>query len=236
MRTRTSVEEMHDHRQSNATRYGGYAIVPRWVLDTCDSVKEIAVYTALAAYADKDRRCYPQHSTIAKDAKCSPRSVQRALNALQDKGVLTWKKGFFDPKTGKSAPNNYILATMPKAIDKSDRPIDPARDYAKKSRSHRMVTVTNEQNHCGGLQPPNNTNDDSRRLDGSSIVAEEVSPLQPAMCRCEEQPTLFCFVCNVYRNSENEPWEVVIGEISIDNKGCGSALSRQMAEIWRRYR
>lgn len=63
-----------------------------------------AVYGALKCYADdKKGKCWPSRPTLAKDLKCSVRTVGDALNELRYWGVVCWEKGF----SGKA--NTYLF-------------------------------------------------------------------------------------------------------------------------------
>lgn len=61
------------------------------------STVEKAVYTALCTFASVEgRTCWPSTSAIAKRASCSDRSVNRALDILEDHGYLKITRRFKD--------------------------------------------------------------------------------------------------------------------------------------------
>ena len=61
------------------------------------STLEKAVYTALCTFASVEgRTCWPSTSAIAKRASCSDRSVNRALDILEEHGYLKITRRFKD--------------------------------------------------------------------------------------------------------------------------------------------
>ncbi len=61
----------------------------QWAIDqTCGSGTEKAILMVLASYVGSDGTCYPRQDTIARQACCSVKSVERALQAFEDRGWL----------------------------------------------------------------------------------------------------------------------------------------------------
>ena len=88
-----------------------YAIIPEWVLDTA-SARAVQVYGFLRRYADKDSlQSKPSRATLAKRARCSRNTIDRALNELVDIGALTVTPRFDDH--GDRTSNLYHLHRMP---------------------------------------------------------------------------------------------------------------------------
>ena len=84
----------------------GFAPVPNWLIrDTDASIYAISVYAALASRQGKGG-IYPSHKTIARDARCSERQVRRALDELEELGMVERMR-----RTNKSgrASNGYVL-------------------------------------------------------------------------------------------------------------------------------
>lgn len=50
-----------------------------------------SVYFWICSYADEDGTCFPSRTTLAKNAGCSVKSVDRALELLSDRGFLSKK-------------------------------------------------------------------------------------------------------------------------------------------------
>ena len=68
------------------------------------------VYVTLCRHADAGGECYPSVKTLSLEAGCSPRSVTRALVALQEVGALSLRSGQDNGST-----NTYVLCEIPEA-------------------------------------------------------------------------------------------------------------------------
>lgn len=78
-----------------ATDSGPFALVPAWVLTSGVSDRAVRLYGLLALRADSDTgECWPSRATLAREAGCSPKSVDRALRELRDVGALSWHARF----------------------------------------------------------------------------------------------------------------------------------------------
>lgn len=66
----------------------------------------LAVYNALAYYANRDGECFPAVLTIAKHLNCSDRMVQKTLHLLREHGLITIEDRIID---GKQTSNLYTL-------------------------------------------------------------------------------------------------------------------------------
>lgn len=61
-----------------------------WAIDqACDTATEKAVLLVVASYAGADGTCYPSQETIARQACCSTKSVERALATFEERGWIT---------------------------------------------------------------------------------------------------------------------------------------------------
>jgi hypothetical protein len=47
---------------------------------------------ALVRRVGTDGQCDPSHATLAQDAACEPRTVQRATDAMRDLGLIRWQR------------------------------------------------------------------------------------------------------------------------------------------------
>ena len=66
-----------------------FAIIDEWVLDLDISDRAIRLYAVLNRYADKDtNKAFPSRQTLADRLRCSPKSVDRALDELIQFGLL----------------------------------------------------------------------------------------------------------------------------------------------------
>jgi len=66
-----------------------FSIVPEWLLDSAVSHKAIRVYAIIARYADNQTMtAWPARATIAGRAKCTIKSVDRAISELVEVGAL----------------------------------------------------------------------------------------------------------------------------------------------------
>lgn len=66
-----------------------FSIVPEWLLDSAVSHKAIRVYAIIARYADNQTMtAWPARATIATRAKCTVKSVDRAITELVEVGAL----------------------------------------------------------------------------------------------------------------------------------------------------
>tara|TARA_R100001460_G_scaffold2077_3_gene7080 strand:- start:148 stop:900 length:753 start_codon:yes stop_codon:yes gene_type:complete len=66
-----------------------FSIIPEWVLDSDISDKALRVYALLARYADNDNlQAFPSRQTLANRARCSVKSIDRALDELIKLGAI----------------------------------------------------------------------------------------------------------------------------------------------------
>lgn len=85
--------------------------VTRSVIDDTSRLEhatDIAVYTVLCMYADNNTtESNPKIETIAEKARCSERTVKRALERLKDAGYIEIKHRFNN--RGHRASSQYVL-------------------------------------------------------------------------------------------------------------------------------
>jgi len=61
-----------------------------WAIDqACETATEKAVLLVVASYAGADGACFPSQDTIARQACCSVKSVERALATFETRGWIT---------------------------------------------------------------------------------------------------------------------------------------------------
>lgn len=96
------------------TRVEGFAAIPNWMIrDESISLYAVAVYAALASHTGPGG-IHPSWATLAKESRCSRRSVASALNELEGLGVVervrrTSKQG--RASTGYTLhPNGHLAA------------------------------------------------------------------------------------------------------------------------------
>ena len=88
-----------------------YAIIPEWLLDTA-SPRAIQVYGFLRRYADKSSlESIPSRATLAKRARCSRNTIDRAIKELEDIGAVSVTARF--DEHGDRTSNLYHLHRMP---------------------------------------------------------------------------------------------------------------------------
>ena len=88
-----------------------FTIVPHWLLEVLKPI-EITTYVALGQYADnKTKECWPSVTKLAKDINRSRYSTIKALQGLEEKGVIEVKQRFKDK--GEQTSNLYILKLVP---------------------------------------------------------------------------------------------------------------------------
>ena len=61
-----------------------------WAIEQeCATATEKAVLLVIASYAGPDGSCYPGQETIARQACCSVKTVERSLAAFEERGWIT---------------------------------------------------------------------------------------------------------------------------------------------------
>jgi hypothetical protein len=91
-----------------------FSIIPDWLLAAEVSDRAIRVYAVLARYADNNsHEAFPRRALIAQGAKCSPRSVDRAIDELVAVKAVS-KRARKDDKGQQS--NVYKLHRVPSDI------------------------------------------------------------------------------------------------------------------------
>lgn len=94
---------MNDSR-TPTTRTEGWTPLPTWLLrDALDlTAAELLVLAALLSRANASGTCWPSHATLAREARCSVSTAQRALARLREHGLVSWEQRR-DESTGQSS-------------------------------------------------------------------------------------------------------------------------------------
>ena len=147
-----------------------FVMVPRELFtDQQVSAHAIAVYGALATYANRDRSAYPSHKSIAKRSRCSESTVKRALCDLQHAGWVTITSRH--SSNGDQTSNDYTLALTPQVTE--DRPQATQDRPARSHRTDPQVAQTYE------LEPFNLDPydlEDTRKLITEAFISKAPDP------------------------------------------------------------
>jgi len=89
-----------------------FAIVPLWVADHPEvEALDVAVYVAIKRHADQHGEAHPSRQTIARLAKCSTKTVDRAVERLVDINAL--EKHARRLPSGDPTSNLYVIHEAP---------------------------------------------------------------------------------------------------------------------------
>lgn len=89
----------------------GFAVIPRWVIrDSKLSGIGLLVLLALLDRTNASGVCWPSKNTIAAEARCSKRSVDKALEELRESGFVRWKQR--PAMDGNYQTNYYSVANL----------------------------------------------------------------------------------------------------------------------------
>lgn len=86
-----------------------WAQVPEWVICADISDRAVRLYAMLSRRANDDRRAFPSRRYLAKNIRCSVKSVDRALEELVKIGAVTKEQQF---KGDRQTVNLYTLRAM----------------------------------------------------------------------------------------------------------------------------
>jgi hypothetical protein len=88
----------------------GYVKMPTEIAQTPMTDHERSTLLILLSFSDgKGGRSFPSRKVIAGIRQCSVRTVQRSLNALKKRGLLSWKTG----QTGRSNLYSFPFIVTP---------------------------------------------------------------------------------------------------------------------------
>jgi hypothetical protein len=111
---------MQEGSKQHATR-PSLSVVPKWnvvipvsILTRCRSAVEIACYVSLVSFADEAGKCFPSYESVADRAKCSRRTAIRAIQRLEQEGLVAIesrvRKSGGDSSNGFFLPSHHTLA------------------------------------------------------------------------------------------------------------------------------
>ena len=121
-----------------------FTIVPHWLLEVLKPI-EITTYVALGQYADnKTKECWPSVTNLAKDIDRSRYSTIKALQGLEEKGVIEVKQRFKDK--GEQTSNLYILKLVPvsRKLDRGGKENKTGRGIENLTRTISNLTISKE--------------------------------------------------------------------------------------------
>lgn len=95
-------------RRMGADNY--FSMIPEWVLDADVSAKAVRLYCVLQRYANSHGVCFPSRTTLAERCKCSIRTIDQAIDELQQIGALLVAKS--RSERGDWANNSYTVVTV----------------------------------------------------------------------------------------------------------------------------
>lgn len=133
---------------------GWWAAVPASLWTSCLTDGAKCLYAHLLAYGGRDGAAWPSEARLARELRCSPRTVQRRLDELEECGWLRRQR------VGMPAHNVYLLLVAPfaRSSDTRDAPrcdTGVAQDATPVSR-HEATPVSHEQ-HPLEQDPGNNS-------------------------------------------------------------------------------
>lgn len=90
IQTRYTVQDAHIAKQEKNMKYkkGTFIVVPNQQALAGKPSELQAIYIWLCSYADKDGRCFPARRTLAKNAGCNIKTLDKYLNMLIDEGFI----------------------------------------------------------------------------------------------------------------------------------------------------
>jgi len=72
---------------------GGFSQIPNVILRNPEiGTTEKCVYCLLLSYAWQDAECFPGQDTLAEHLGCTRKTISRALAALRDHKLVSWKR------------------------------------------------------------------------------------------------------------------------------------------------
>lgn len=101
-------------RPTNAAALAeGFTALPNWIIRETELTRNaLLVLLALAGRANASGYCFPSHQTIAREARCSPASVKRAIGELITAGFVSTEHRI-RPGDGGYTSNGYAVNLNP---------------------------------------------------------------------------------------------------------------------------
>ena len=127
---------------SETASLDGWYKMPRAIYGIGLSGNQIALYGALASFADANGQCYPSHKALAERAGISEKTARRGLRVLASKGVMTVTNRV--TQGGGATSNLYTVTTPTPSVIMTD-PLGHSDRPPRSPRPTPSVTVTDEQ-------------------------------------------------------------------------------------------
>ncbi len=120
---------------------GAFAIVPVDIFDVGLKPGALAVFTALASFAGKNRVVWPSLRTLARMVGMQERSVRRHVAELEAAGVISRVTRF--DESGRQVSNAYRLdILLSKLATRADSPVLPEGDSPVRGEADSPVRQT----------------------------------------------------------------------------------------------
>lgn len=154
--TRDSSPDARSTRDRVTTGIGPWGQVPQWVLQAlAGDCTAIAVYAALATYADRGESCHPAQATIAEMIGVTEDTVSRVIRRLAERGLVEVTPRLVK---GRKVGNDYHLAMVQTGTARGAGSVDatePRGDAVPRTaRGRGLLEQTNEQTNDARLDSP----------------------------------------------------------------------------------
>jgi hypothetical protein len=122
------VSDVYDEPEANDDSAAGFGMVPRFLRGRL-SAHQIAVYVALSWRVGRNGECWLSLARLAAEAGTSKKTVQRALDAMRDEGIVSWVP-MYRPD-GSVQCNRYTLHIFGSGRRRPTRNVTPSgqRDH-----------------------------------------------------------------------------------------------------------
>lgn len=122
-----------------------------WAQESITDQTDLLVMLALADHADERDQCFPSQGLLARKARCSPDTVQRALKRLEAGGYVTRTR-----RGGSGAGRSSDLYQL--HVDRA--PVNGTATAPSPSTQHRKMRSSHEKRAQPGDNPGDNATDD----------------------------------------------------------------------------
>lgn len=112
----------------------------------------IALYCALAMYANKTRECWPSRATLARQLAVSEQTVGKYLSKLEEVGLVRIEPRF--DEDGRQTSNLYVLVDVPKRTGGRGQNCIPLQGYREDTPNHTTPEPDSPPSVEGGRSAP----------------------------------------------------------------------------------